>query len=262
MALFQKSHAAGECSLSIGSFLRGAARRLGQDRRGSIVIIMALVTPALVMSVGLAIEVSHWTVVKLELQRTADLAALAGATEYKLASNASNATNAAASFAELNGAVGGTTRTWDSGAKLLSDNQITAQVVAGVRDDQNTALKVTVTQTVPLALTRIMSSLPHVSIGATGWAELDIGWQPCIVALSTGGDGVTAQGNPAIDLTGCSIRSNALDNRKNKSIDRGGSATISASAFYANGSIDSQVRGPRYENIGTIPDPYSAHPAV
>ena len=53
-------------------------RNLKRDQRGSILIITALVTPVLAMAIGIGIEVSHWTVVKLKLQRTADIAALAG----------------------------------------------------------------------------------------------------------------------------------------------------------------------------------------
>jgi len=58
------------------------------------------------MVAGMGIEITHWTVVKLELQRTADVASLAGAMEYALASNAQDAANEAANVAELNGATG------------------------------------------------------------------------------------------------------------------------------------------------------------
>lgn len=256
MAWFQKSYEARGCSLKVGTGFRVVARKLGCDQRGSIVVITALVIPVLVMSAGMGVEISHWTVVKLELQRTADLAALAGAIEYAIASDASKAANAAANIAELNGAAGSTTRTWNPSTKLLSDNQITAQVTAGVRQSQDTALKVTVSQTVPLLLTRIMSSSQSVTISATGWAEFRTSVQPCILALGVGRTGVTAQGNPDVRLTGCSMRSNA-------SISTGGSATMSASAFYANGSITGSVTGgPKYPNASTVPDPYASHPAV
>ena len=256
MAFFQKPCGTSVCHRDGRTGFRGVARKLKSDQRGSIIVISALVIPVLVMSAGMAVEISHWTVVKLELQRTADIAALAGATEYAIASNALNAANAAASVAELKGAAGSTSRTWNASTKLLSDNQITAQVTAGVRQNSDTALEVTVRQTVPLLLTRIMSSSHSVTVSATGWAEFRTSVQPCVLALGSGGPGVSAQGNPDVTMTGCSMRSNA-------NISTGGSATMSAQAFYANGSITGSVTGgPLHPNAGTVPDPYLAHSGV
>jgi Flp pilus assembly protein TadG len=241
---------------AITARLPAAVRKLRGDRRGSVALLMAMTTPSLVMAVGIGVEVTRWTVVKLELQRTADVAALAGAAEYALASNAQNAANAAASVAELNGAAGATTRTWAAGSQTLTDNQVTAQVAAGVRNSQNTGVTVTITQTVPLALTQVMSSLSSVTISASGWAEVAANVQPCILALDPSGGGVTAQGNPNLTATGCSVRSNA-------SISTGGSASMTAAAFYVNGSITgSGISGALHPNDGAIPDPYAHYAPV
>lgn len=217
---------------------------------------MAMTSPTLIMAVGIGVEVTHWTVVKLELQRTADVAALAGAEEYALASNAQNAANAAADLAELNGAAGAATRSWNAGSQTLTDGQVSVQVAAGVRNSKNIGVAATITQTVPLALTQMMSSLSSVTIAASGWAEVAANVQPCILALDPKGGGVTGQGNPNLVLTGCSVRSNA-------SISTGGSASMSAPAFYANGSITGGgISGALHPNDGTIPDPYATNAAV
>jgi hypothetical protein len=208
------------------------------------------------MIVGVGIEISNWAVVQLELQRTADLAALAGIEEYIDSNNAQSAAISAASLAELNGAVGAPTRIWDGPKRLLSDNNITAQIKPGVRDILNIAMQVTVNQTVPLSITRVMSSMPSIVVSATAWAEIIPKMQPCLLALNASGAGVNAQGSVSVNLTGCSIRSNA-------SISTGGAATMAASAFYAAGTITgSETGGPRYPNDGTISDPYANYSPV
>lgn len=203
------------------------------------------------------IEVNHWTTVKAEVQRTADLAALAGATEYLLAGNAETSVNAAANLAKFNGGAGGTTRTWDPTAQLLSDNQITA----GAPNSQNKRFMVTVRQSVPLLFTGIMGSTAPVTIHATGWAEAGGSVQPCVFAIASGGTGIKAQGSVSVNLTGCSMRSNA-------SISASGSAILSASAFYAgrdippNGIVVNPSGGPVVPNNGTIADPYASYTPV
>lgn len=89
-----------------GPILLSKASNLKRDTRGSVSLMMALTTPVLLMAAGISIEVSSWTTAQVELQRTADLAALAGGAEYTLASNAKNAAFAAADLARLNGVDG------------------------------------------------------------------------------------------------------------------------------------------------------------
>lgn len=236
--------------------LRAALHRFRCDQRGSVALLTAVSAVPLVMIVGMGIEISNWAVVQLELQRTADLAALAGMEEYIDSNNAQSAAISAASLAELNGAVGAPTRIWDGAKKLLSDNNITAQIKPGVRDILNIAMQVTVNQTVPLSITRVMSSMPSIVVSATAWAEIIPKMQPCVLALNASGAGVNAQGSVFVSLTGCSIRSNA-------SISTGGAATMAASAFYAAGTITgSETGGPRYPNDGTISDPYANYSPV
>ena len=256
-ALLDGLHRAARRGSSAGAAGWAAIRRLGRDRRGSIALVMAFATPTLVMAVGMGVEVSHWTVVKLQLQRTADLAALAGATEYALTGSARNAADAAASVAELNGAAGSATRTWNEGSKLLGSGQITAQVTSSNGQGPNVVLKVVVSQTVPLVLTRIMSSLPSVAIGATGSARLGTSPQPCVLALREGGSGVSATGVTTVVLKGCAVRSNA-------GITASGVSHITASAFYAtkeifSTSITSSIIGDQYSKTPSILDPYAKH---
>lgn len=228
--------------------LRASIRRGLRDRQAAIAILLGLAAPALVMAVGMGIEFAHWVAVSDELQRTADVAALAGGTQYYLSLSASGAANAAADLAELNGAAGGSSRAWDTSSQTLSDNNITVQVGPSIRNANNTGLRVTVVQTVPLFLTRIMSSSTTMSLSATAYVQVAI--EPCLLALSTTGSGISAQGSSSSTFTNCSVRSNT-------SISAGGSSAISAYANYAASTISGNVTGLQVPSAGTIADPYA-----
>ena len=62
------------------------------------------------MSVALGVEVGHWAVARSDMQRIADLAALAGVQGMASNDSLQQAANAAANVAELNGATGAATR--------------------------------------------------------------------------------------------------------------------------------------------------------
>lgn len=131
---------------------------------------------ALVMSVclgliGLGIDVSYWGLVRIELQDTADVAAIAGALSYQSTSNAQTAATVAAGVAELNGATGAAGRTWNAATRTLSDNQITAQIVAGIRNPADIAVEVSIRRSVPLFFARVLSSQRLTTVSANSWAE-------------------------------------------------------------------------------------------
>src|SRR4029077_10772328 len=97
---------------------------------------------------------SNWGVMVVELQRTADAAALGASVAYSAAPNAQSAANAAADIAELNGMPAGT-RHWTSSTKTLTDGLITAKLVTGVRSASDIAFQVTLGETVPLAFAKL-----------------------------------------------------------------------------------------------------------
>lgn len=247
------------------SGIESAFRRFRNDRGGGVALIAGVSFVPLVMAVGIGIELTHWTTIKTELQRTADLSALAGVKNFLINNGDHRKTvDAAANLAELNGAQGATARTWNPADSLLTDNQITAQVTAGVRRQGDKAVKVTVRQSVPLLLMGAFGSALSVTIAATGWADVSVSMQPCLLALkktSASPTGITDKGNAAVRLTGCSVRSNTA-------ISATGSSSLWASAFYAAGSIGgsefNETGGPptKVENNPTIDDPYASNGPV
>ena len=221
-----------------------------------VAVVTAVAFPVLLMCVGMSINVSYWSMMKQELQRTVDLAAFAGAADFSGSNDSQSAANTAANLAELNGAVGSTSRTWKAGTMPLSDGQVTVQVSKGIKNSKSTAFQVTVKQAVPVMFAGIMNSADTTIVDAAGWAETQVNVQPCVFALDNAGAGVLAYGNASITLVGCSVRSNAL-------ISTVGNANMSASAFYANGFITgSETGGALHPNDGTIPDPYAGYSPV
>lgn len=238
--------------------------RLATDRRGSVALMSGILTPVLVMGLAMAVEVTSWSASKLEVQRIADTAAWAGANRYAANSNAQTATGAAADLAEINGASGESSRAWNATTSTLTDNQITAQVIAGVKDSTSKAVKVTVSRSIAKTVSLIFpSNQASVTISAVAIAEIgSLGPQPCITALGGGVDGittgtdVTVTGNASLTATGCSLRSN-------DGISQGGSSTINVNGIYAGGSITgSGICCGIYANAGQIPDPYAGNTAV
>ena len=235
--------------------------------------------PVLLMSVAMGVEVAHWSSEQLDLQRTADVAALAGASAYARAvaagqvPTASAVATAAADVAELNGATGAASRSWSAGSKTLADNQITAQIVAGPRNSADNAVRVTVQQSVPLIFARLVSSAGSQTLSAQGTAEVVAtqqwsGAQPCVAALNTaaqGGSGITYTGWTTMTAIGCSIRSNANINETGS----GGwntqgiiaAGTVSIPFWVSNEDNKGNTIVPQ-QNAGTIPDAIASNAAL
>jgi Flp pilus assembly protein TadG len=238
------------------AMIRVRRGRLAADRSGSVALWMGLTTPALIMAMAAGIEVGDWAAVKVELQRTADAAALAGAAAYNQTATTHSAATAAAYVAQINGAAGTTTPTWVADTNTLTANRITVQVAlhGGIRNAGDTAVRVTVTRPVWLAIGNIFGSNPTVTISASSIAEVVpgvTGGQPCVFSLK--GD-ITLQGNPGVRAYGCTLRSNF-------GISLGGTASITAPAgTYASGTITGAtlISGPYYSGVQKIGDPYAS----
>ncbi len=219
---------------------------LWRDRRGNVALITALLLPVFLGMIGLGVEVSHWAVVKLEMQRTADIAALAAGRVLNTTNNAYTAATAALNLAEINGA-GASTRSWNAGTGTLSDTLVTARLVNGIRNPVDQAFKVTARRSVPLVLVGMFLDAGSVTVSASGWAELvqvSTGTpQPCVVGLAPlpaasqpAVIGVSVSGGSTLSAGNCAIRANA-------EVSVTGSGKIVSSAVYSGGDIDVQGGG-------------------
>ncbi len=237
------------------------------DRRGTIALLTALALPTLVMLLGLGIDVSYWATSRVELQRIADVAAMAGAAKYASTSSASASLTTAADVAEVNGQPVGT-RGGD-GTAMLTDTG--SGYSTTVTYSSPASIGVAMRRSVPLMFAQVM--LPGATtqtIGATAVAQAvpRTGGQACVLALEGIGNGVTTNddinlsGNTTVTLAGCDLRSNA-------SMAFSGNAHVDVADIVASGTIatsgnvnltctsgqspcDQQMKG-----VQQIPDPLS-----
>ena len=246
--------------------------RLSRDRRGGIALIAALATPVLMMSVAMGVEVGHWSDVQLQLQRAADLATLAGGESVGAGASAQTAANAAANVAEFNGATGGSTRTWNASSETLSDNQISVEITKGVNNTNDPAVRVTVTQPVPLLFSRIALGGGSVSMAATALTEVGTtvnGSQPCILTLNgdstgkTNGNDTTLNGNVTTTLNGCSMVSDGNTTMTgNVKLNAPGIYTAGSLTLKGNVSGTGTTKANQHAGSPQIPDPYASDTAL
>ncbi len=238
----------------------GTRARLRRDRRGAAALIVAIAAPVLLISVAMGVEVSHWATRKLDYQRSADTAALAGGAALARNDTPEQAANAAADVAELSGIAGGA-RSWSQASLVLTDNLITVTITNGIHNSADPAVLVSVQGSVPLLFSRLITAATQVTLGASAMAEL--GPQPCILTLGGSGNGVRASGNVTMAMPGCAVYSDS-------SISMTGTVTINAAALYASGSIvmGSNVSGTgtnaavQYSGVAPLSDPYASDSAV
>lgn len=264
------------CHLSMAKFRGGkdltlathsiSRNCLRHTRRASVAIWIAAMAPGLIMAISMGIEVGSWAYTQVSVQRSADLAAMAGAINYQSTTNKQAAATFAARMAQLNGGSGTASPTWNSGSNTLTDNQITAQVVSGWQTSSDTAIKVTMQKTVASMLSYpLFSSSPSHTITASGTAELittggaGSGAQPCLLALSTSGT-VSGTGSTYWTMPNCGVRSNGT-------VDvHGGGGPLTTAGIYAGGAVNIDTwittTGGQYPNSGTIPDPYASNTAL
>ena len=162
------------------------------DRRGSISIIAALSFVAVIGVAALAVDYGRALMQRTENQRTADLAAYAGALVYNATASTGDATGAAASIASLNGF-----------------SSPSASIVTSPTGDGNQAMQVGVTKNVPLYLARVLTSNTTLPVTAAASAEIKADAPGCIIALSSSGTGVTVASAAGITADNCAVASNA-----------------------------------------------------
>jgi hypothetical protein len=232
-------------------------------RRAAVAIWIAVMAPGLIMATAMAVEAGSWAAAQMSVQRAADLSAMAGAMNYMATTNAQTAATFAARMAQLNGASGTATPSWNSGTSTLTDNLITAQIVTGYEKSSDTALKVTVQRSVPATISSAFSGNTTYTVTGSGVAELVTtnvapsgagAAQPCLLALSTSGT-ISGTGSTYWTMPNCTVRSNGTISVT------GGGGPLTTAGFFAGGAINIQSWidpvGTQYPNDGTIIDPYA-----
>ncbi len=167
--------------------------RLLGDTRGAITILSAFAILAIVGSSALALEFGYGLLREVENQRIADIAAYGGALVYNSTGSTSSTSSAVGNLAALNG---------------LSSTAASSNVVTSPSGSGNQAVKVTVTTSSPLMLSRVLASSTTLPVSATAYAEIKGDAPGCIIALSGGGTGVSLTGGATLTASDCAVASN------------------------------------------------------
>lgn len=189
-----------------------------RDRRGNFSVLSAVLITSLVGVAGLVADYGNGLFNRIEDQRVADAAAIAGATIYAESESATSMSAAVTNVASYNGIAGGS---------------VTSALVNSPTGDGNKAVEVTVSSTAPLTFARLLQpGKSNVAIQAVSYAEMKPGGQGCIIALNSTGSGVSASGGTAVTTQNCSVATN-------QTVTCSGGATITTSIVYYYSAVPS-----------------------
>ena len=233
-----------------GSFFK----KLAVSERGNVLMLMGLSMPMLIGLAGLGTDTIQWTLMKQQLQRSADSAALNGAYAKAQAENATVNANR-----DL-------TKTLDGfvGVGVTVQNAPTTGTYAGNVRAVRVAL--TYSQALPFS-SLFLATPPTISVEATA-AVLNNG-DYCVISLEDSNTtGVTFAGNSTVNL-GCGVATNATGS---SAVTATGSTSVLASPIVAVGIVpaSSNFRTgtqlvsysiPQRDPFGSLADPTSDIPS-
>lgn len=221
------------------------------DRKGGVVIYVAVAMPVLVGGMGLGAETGYRYYNQRLLQHAADVAAHAGAVRmYKEKSDA-NVETAALNVATESGFMP------DIGIVPVSHVPPTSGAYAG----DPSAVEVILTETRPRLFSAIFSEEP-VIIGARAVAAANgQSYSGCILALSSTADGaVTVTGSTSVNLTGCSVASNSSSPTSFNMSGNGSSITTDCVSVTGDATTTANLTLTECEAVSTyapaVQDPY------
>ena len=216
-----------------------ALRAFARRNDAAVSVLSALVLPALLVTVGLAVEYGNGLLNKARDQRVADAAAFAGATVYAHNTSAS-LTSVADTIATLDG---------------LSTSDIAASLVTSPSGDGRPAVKVVVTTQVPLMLSQALGNSTGVlSASATSYAE-SAASDDCVLSLDPSGNKAAQVTGGTITLN-CSLQANSSSSSAFSM--SGGSLTANNVNLVGQSSISGgTLTATLNQNQASVSDPYS-----
>jgi len=176
-------------------FLGSNINRALRGRGGAVSALAAIVLPLSLGTAGLVIEHGRGLVHKVENQRVADLSAYAGAVAYAATTSQTAMVDAARAVARMNGAP--------------TSAVAVALVASPTGTAATSAVRVTVTTSVQMILSRLLGAAPSMPVPAEAFAELRPTADSCILALAASGSGVALTGGTQVTAPGCAVASNA-----------------------------------------------------
>ena len=175
-----------------------ALRALGRDRRGGVVLVLALLLPVLLAATDAAIEYGHLVLVRARVQKAADAGALAGGREMMLANNTDDTVTSAA-----RGVVLATLAT--EGAAAVDATRVRATIGANRR-----TVTVEVTRAVGTLMGRVLS-LPTGTVGGTASATVFGEMRLCLLTLDPAGTALRLDMLAQVTASNCAVYANSAD---------------------------------------------------
>lgn len=203
-------------------------KKLRRNERGNVLILAGLSMPLIVGSAGLAVDTVQWALLKRQLQRAADSAALAGV--YATVQGSAGQTAAQAVDYELNiGTPLSPSRRNATGIALTATNRAVSYP-AGAAWTNPVRVELTLDQA-PLFSSMFIPSVT-VAAGATA-ATISTGVYCVVSLINTSSTGISASGNADIDM-GCGMITNSTSLTAAIAT---GSSSVNATPIAAVGSI-------------------------
>ena len=211
--------------------------RFKSEQRGTISAVTALILPIMIGVMAVGFDIGYRASIRSELQRIADISALAGAGLYASTASASSALSTTANVIELNGFPVGTRG--GNGTTTLTDNY--GNYSASISFVSPGTIAVTAQRVVSLMFSNMFLSTSSQTVSATAAAQISpraSGNLSCALALNgssnsiTTTDNLTISGgkNTNIQMSGCNLRSDA-------SIQFNGTPTVGTPSIVASGTI-------------------------
>lgn len=223
-------------------------RQLLRDRRGNVLVAAAASLPVMIGSAGLATDTMQWALMKRQVQRQADSAALSGA--FALAQGKSATTSAE----------GDITRTRE--LQLTATPVIETPPSSGAGAGNISAVRVALQASRTLSFSSLfLTTAPTIRAESTA-AIVDSGTY-CVIALeSTTTVGITMSGNADVDM-GCGMATNS---KAGNAVSTGGSSSVNATPIAAVGGLqwsnnyagDTQLKPyqiPQKDPFASLPNP-------
>lgn len=219
--------------------------RLRADQRGGVAVMMGLLFPVLLATLGLGFEISNWYLKTRSMQNAADAAAIAAASNGE-----DNFNIEAAAVAANYGFIDGT-----DNVTVTASNAATCPAGADLTPP---CYSVTISSAVPLFLSQFvgytgdttLKGAPEKLLTSAAVAVQLTKPQPlCLLTLSQSGTGIRTNGAPKADFTGCSVMSDSSSNCNGSNLN----ANYGLAAGTNTGCGNKQK-----SNIPIVPDPYLA----
>ena len=221
---------------------RNTLRNFRRDASGSYLVMMAVMAPVMIGSVGLGIDYGLWLYTQQSMQAAADSAAVSAATS---GSNiAVEAEGVAATYGFIK----------DSGGVTMSVNQPPA---SGSHTSVSNAVEVVINSVQTPQFSALLGTKQFtISVRSVAVATPGTG---CVLTLNpTASGAVTSQGSSATNLSGCNLYTDSSDSA---AVTVGGTASLTALSVGAVGGVSGAsnitTTGGIHTGVASLTDPYA-----